>query len=398
MGVGFFLPISGSGWWVILIKGSLFIVLIAVLYATLFKEEGAAFLQRAVESRSTIEKPALDFVDEAVEEDWIGFGLAFDRFTLEFLTIIRNAIVATSAGFYLNRREGGLVFQSGENEVEQFQRRMFVAEGGLVDHVVKQREPLLEGNLPIGTIMDGMPNTEIRSFLGVPLILNDDVLGVLALGCDATETFGEADRDFLIRCASLFTRVMTVCHRGLRWETDQKVFRVHLEMEKALASNADEEMTVHVFVQYLKKLFPFDRFTLCVRDGDEGVIRHVYGQVDDMDRGVHFPLGAGLNGLIIKRNAPLLIPDLREGSYARPRFTQGEDMRHGLRSYLGIPLGMRGEAWGCLSLESQSVRQYGKKETEVLTALSIPFQTTLERFQLAEELRARRDGLQIDTK
>ena len=129
-------------------------------------------------------------------------------------------------------------------------------------------------------------------------------------------------------------------------------------------SAQEEEIAVVNFVEYIKRLFPFDRFTQCIKEGNEGVIRHVIGQVDDLDKGLRFPIDDGLNGWILKRNAPLLISDMEEGDYPRPRYYQGEGSKRGLRSFLGIPLADNSEVWGSVSLESRIENQYGEKEKE----------------------------------
>ena len=105
------------------------------------------------------------------------------------------------------------------------------------------------------------------------------------------------------------------------------------------------------------------------------------------DQGLRFSLNEGLNGWVLKRNTPLLVDDMEEGNYIRPRYSRDEDPKHGLRSFMGIPLGSGQGAWGCLSIESRSVNQYTVKERDVLLTLSIPFQITLERFHLRQRLK-----------
>jgi transcriptional regulator with GAF, ATPase, and Fis domain len=168
---------------------------------------------------------------------------------------------------------------------------------------------------------------------------------------------------------------------------DQEVFKVLVKLQNLLAQTKDEEGAVSSFVQEIRHLFSFDRFTLCFKEGNEGVIRHVYGQVDDFDRGTRFLLNEGLNGWIIKRNAPMIIADIEKGDYIRPRYFRDEYSKHGLRSFLGVPLGRGEEAWGCLSLESRLVNQYSEKGKDVLSLLAEYLYSTLERISLILQLR-----------
>ena len=383
--LGFFLPATTSGG--LIAKIILFVLFLVLLYFIVFGSEGMKFLLKNITARAP--DATTDAIPEEVPEDsqWSGFGDAFRVYVQELLSVIRSAVVASCAGFYVQRGNEGLEFNAGENEHGRWNRRMFIDEGSLVDHVAKQKVPILEDNLPIGTSMEGLPNSEIRSFLGVPLIRDDEIVGVLTLGSDATQSFGEADQEFLIRCGGLLTHGMAVCRRGLRWEMDQEVFRVLIKLQSLLARTKDEEGAVSSFVQEIRKLFSFDRFTLCVKEGNEGVIRHVYGQVDDFDRGTRFLLNEGLNGWIIKRNAPMIIADIEKGDYIRPRYFRDEYSKHGLRSFLGVPLGRGEEAWGCLSLESRLVNQYSEKGKDVLSLLAEYLYSTLERISLILQLR-----------
>jgi len=390
--VGFFLPISRSGWLGYFGKGILFLFVFLVFYAFFFVPARMSVLRtrgdRKVEDSSTEVAP-----EEVFQEGtWKGFGEAFRWYYQELLTVVRNAVAASSAGLYLKKGREGLEFQAGENDRERVDRRVWVAEGDLVDRVAKQKTPLSEANLPVGTTLEGMAGSEIRSFLGVPLVWEDGVVGVLAVGSEATESFGEDDQELLVRCGGLVAQVMAVYHRGLRWELDQEVYRVYLDLEKTLLHTGDEESAVFHFVQHIRKLFPFDRFTLCVKEGNEGSIRYVHGLVGDSDRGMRFSLDEGLNGWILKRNAPLLIPDMEEGDCIRPRYFRGEDSKHELRSFLGIPLGKEEDVWGCFSLESKGVDQYSEKGKEVLTTLAVPLQSAIERIHLIQQLQGLKQG------
>ena len=59
-----------------------------------------------------------------------------------------------------------------------------------------------------------------------------------------------------------------------------------------------------------------------------------------------------------------------------------------MRSFIGIPLIRDNETWGSITLESQKERQYGEWTQKVLGNLIMHLQTTIERIQLMEQIRA----------
>jgi len=380
--MGFLMHAPGGRWFGILIKGLLFVIAVA----------GIVFLQRrnglplSVAGRGNTRDCPDDngslFETKSPEKtSWDGFGPAFRRFNTRYLDVVRSAVVASCAGLYL-KSTGGLVLEAGLDPDGEMISRKALREGGLVNQVAGERKAVLGGDLSPGTVMDGFAETCIQSFLGVPLLWENGLLGVLAIGSNAPDSFGEEDAEFMMRCAGILTEVMSVYHRGLRWETDQQIFVIHREIETVLRGVKDEEQALFAFVEQIRKIFPLDRVTLSVREGEEGVIHQVFGQVDALDRGTRYPFDEGLNGWVLKRNAPILIPDMAKGNYARPRYFQGEDTRHGFRSFLGIPLGRGETAWGCLSLESRQPDQYGDKGKEVLIQLSRYLEVILEQVNM----------------
>ena len=79
-------------------------------------------------------------------------------------------------------------------------------------------------------------------------------------------------------------------------ETDRKVYQVHVEFEEMLQTCFETDAVIEAFVSQVRKLFSIDRFTFCRRNGEDGIVSYVYGQIDHIDRGLCFPLDGGLNG------------------------------------------------------------------------------------------------------
>ncbi len=379
--MGFFLPFSITHWSGLLIKSTLFILCAFLLLHTFpffeqIKEKFQYLRSNEIEDPFTEQSE-----DESPkDEKKIQPGEAFQWYLKEFLTVTRSVFVASCAGIYLNHGKQGLVFYGGATAAGFNEQKQCVPDGDLVDQLAKGRAAIIENNLPMNMQLTGFDETDIRSFMGVPLIWNNDLVGVLSLGSDTTETFNEEDKETLAHYAQMFTQVMLIYFQSLRWETANDLLQAHLQIEKTLKFSVDEESAIYGFVQHLKALFQFDRLTICLLHGQEAIVRHVYGQVDDIDRGYKFSLDQGLNGWILKRNSALLISDMQQGDYQRPRYAEGENNKHGLRSFLGVPLGNKTIAWGVLSLESRSTGQYGEKSKGVLTALTIPLEFALERF------------------
>ncbi len=384
--IGFFVPISLSHWTGILIKGILFVLVFFIVY--LFVLNGPSDIFKAphrmdqTSSEEVVSKELLD------DENGVGFGKVLSHYIEEFLSIIRNMMVGNCVGLYLYQHREKLVFHVGENAYQRITEGQVVGKDSLIEQITNQRTPVLEDNLPIGSVLEGITDPEIRSFVGVPLIWKDNVVGALAVGGKTTGSFSQEDCDFLDRCGQLLTQVMAICYRGMGLETDQQVYQIHLDLEKNLKSVDTEHQALNESVQSIKKLFPLDRFTFCLKDDGEGIIDYVFGQVDQMNQGIRFPLDEGLNGWVLKRNMPLVIADMQGDDMMRSRYFHNEDTKHGLRSFLGIPMGSEENAWGSISVESRFPNQYDEKAKDVLSGLVILLQIHMERIQLLRKLNS----------
>ncbi len=394
IGMGFFVPISMNHWMGVLVKGSLFAVVFLISYVFFSTLDRMQFLPRQSHQTDSPTQEKILLKELPEDKNWTGFGKALSTFVGEFLSIIRSMMVGSCFGFYLYQNHERLEFHMGENEYQRITQRFLLTKDSFIEQIARQKTAVIENNLPIGTTLDGIGDSEIRSLIGCSLIWGNKAIGAIIVGGKTMGSFSNDDRDFLVRCGQLITHMMAICNQGLCLETDHEVYQVHLDMGKEFKHVEDEDQTIAEFVKQIKRLFLFDRFTYCLKEGDEGIIDYVYGQVDDMDQGMRFSLEEGLNGWMMKRNMPLLLADMQEGDLLRPRYLRNEDTGHGLRSFLGIALGSGEGAWGCLSLESRSVHQYDEKAKGVLSTLGILLQTHIERIRLIRKCKGlSKDGV-----
>lgn len=379
--IGFFVPVSTISWISIFIKIIIFLGLIYILYYLIFLTGKFVNENKIYENKNEYNSNSdNELIVSSIDiESNTGFGDAFHWYANEFVKLIKNASGVDCCALYLQKGKDGLEFLVGISNNDPVTNRLMISDDNLVYEVVQQKSPILESNLPIGTIMSGLPQIEIRSFIGVPMIYSNEIVGVLAVGSFTPDDFRDDDIKLMCQRGQIISQVMVNYHKGLRWEMHQRVYDVHLSLEKKLLNENDQENCIFTFVQGIKSMFLFDRFSLCLKDGDEGIVKYVYGQIDDIDLNYRFSLNDGLTGWVIKRNTPLLVSDINKGDYKRQRYSENENKKHGLRSFLIIPLSTNDEAWGCINLESRAVNQYSENAKDVLLNLSVLLISALKR-------------------
>ncbi len=378
--LGFFVPVSNLNWIGLFIKGIIFVGLIYYFYSLIFSGYGTRdFVSQ--KGREVDTELNIHNIEDQIssDESFTGFGKAFRSFASDYVTMIKNASGIDCVALYLQKGKEGLEFQVGIAGDQLINSRLMITHDNLVYEVLSRSTSILESNLPIGITMGGMPQIEIRSFLGVPMMYQEEMVGVLAMGSCTMNDFREDDIALMKQREKLITQVMVNYHRGLRWEMQQQVYDIHLCLEKKLLNIQTEESAINIFIQEIKRMFLFDRFAFCMKEAEEGIVKFVYGQIDDVGSNYRFPLNDGLAGWVIRRNCPLRIQDINKGDYNQPRYSINEDKKHGLRSFLIIPLSTIDEAWGCITLESRAVNQYSENAKEVLMNLSLLLVATFKR-------------------
>lgn len=374
--IGFFFPFSLARGLNALIKGALFLGIFIALYAFWFSSAKPVY-----KSVDTEDQDQAQIQPKSSSQTPKGFADASEYFHHQVIHIVRASVVASVAGLYFRKGDEAHELMASDCEVELPHHRCLIEEESLIDDVVEKKEAVFGGHLPPSSFLPGIDEFEIRSYAAVPLHLEEKIIGVLIVGSEAEDHFGEEDLVFLERCGRLISHVTSTYHAGWRMEIRERLWLTQLELESELGKVKTEKEAFSVFATHVQKIFPFHRLTLCIRDGEEGVIQHVYGQIDKLDVGTRFPLDEGLMGWILKRNAPLMIADMQEGNYVRPRYFQGEEGRHGLHSLLGLPLSRNETAWGCIALESRQTDQYHDREKQTLMQVLRYFESILERFR-----------------
>lgn len=379
VGIGFFVPVSRDAWLGFMGKGFLFIVVMIAGYFLFINARNRPGDRTGTQqAKETLEG------DEALEA--LGFGDAFEGVTLDLLKITRSTLIGTVAGFFLVKGNGSFL-EIGETENRLIRGPVPVQPGDLADTVLQTGRPVLEGNLNPAHF-PALPDMAIRSFVAVPLYRGERLLGALAMGSDAVESFRVSHQDFLQRCGDILIQVMSVCHAGLNEEMKNRFHQILDELESTLAGAQSADEAATFFSKVLKRVISFDRFSLSFRKDEKGWIQFAEGIPDGMGKGVPFPLDEGLNGWVMKRNQPLLIENIVEGNYIRPRYYQNENQAHGIHTYMGFPLGSGEKAWGCVSIESRNPNQFGKRQKELVERFVIPLQLTLERIALSNQITA----------
>lgn len=278
--------------------------------------------------------------------------------------------------------------------------RLFLGHGGTVDSysnwVAFQRTPLLVPDLGAGPERPETP--PYRSYLGVPLLRGDHLVGTLALVSTTRNAFTQTHLDLLVALAPLLSvAIQQVVPEagplevmGRRLEELNLLLTFGREMTAAL----EEGRIYSLLLLKAIELTDSDAGTVLTVDPEhqQCTIQALSGYAadvtaeDTLTASSAISWDVGITGWVARTGQPALIPDVREA----------EDylaVRPETRSQLTVPIKWHGQVVGIVSLESSNLNAYGEKDLQMAETLADHAAAAIGTTRLYNEIQEKREWL-----
>ena len=318
-------------------------------------------------------------VEEVLEEVYKGASRLLD--TRNFYVALYDAD-ADEITFALDVTEG-------EVRTPHTSRR---AGQGLTEYVVRSQRPLLiqenvvERLKEIGIEMIGRPSL---SWLGVPLIVGERVLGVMAVQSYTTpRTYDEHDRDLMTAMAS--QAAITLQNAHLFEEAQRRATQLATAAEVARDATAilEVDQLLDQTVHLISKQFGFYHAGVFLLDeqGEYAALRAASSEGGQrmLARGHRLRAGeTGIVGHVAGTGEPRIASNV--GSDAV--FFNNPDLPD-TRSEMALPLQVRGRVIGVLDVQSAQESAFPPDSVAVLQTLGDQLATAITNAHLFQEVRA----------
>src|SRR5690242_7320986 len=167
--------------------------------------------------------------------------------------------------------------------------------------------------------------------------------------------------------------------RRLQLVTDAAL--AHLELDELLAALLDR----------VKEALGSDTVAILLLDEEtnELVARAALGIEEEVEQGVRIPVGGGFAGRIAAEKRPVILDDIDHGPVLNPILRE-----KGIKSMLGVPLIVEGEARGVFHVGSLKPRAFQGDEVELLQLVADRAALAIEHARLFEAERAARERIE----
>jgi GAF domain-containing protein/DNA-binding response OmpR family regulator len=269
---------------------------------------------------------------------------------------------------------------------------------GLTSEVIRTRAPLKmdsdEESLARGAIAYGL---QTESWLGVPILTGDRVLGVIAIESLERDAFDDGD----VRLLSTFAASMGVALENARLfdetnrllaETNERAAELALinDVQHGLAERLDRQSMYDLVGDRIQAIFDAQIVDIGVVEPEAGLIRFLY----TIERGVRFPEETmqiiGPRRVVLETREPLLMNGDVEARVIAMGQAPGDTSGEPVRSAVWVPLVVGDEARGVISLQNiDRENAFSQSDIELLRTLAASLSVALENVRLIDETRQR---------
>jgi GAF domain-containing protein len=242
-----------------------------------------------------------------------------------------------------------------------------------------------------------------EAFVAVPLIVQNETIGVLGLGFVNGRELDHEGLAFIdaaaVQCAAAMHRALVV-EAQQRSLAEARQYAARLaslqRLTAALADARDPHATFGVIVEELTRSVDAAMVALCALDDEAGVMRIVasHGLAPEVvDTFGEFPFRAGLPATdALLGHQPVLVHDVAE---LRARYPVLEHYGPEGRAWAALPLVIGDHAVGALALALPAPQPFPPEDVEYLVALADQCGHALERARLLDVEAANRARLEV---
>lgn len=269
----------------------------------------------------------------------------------------------------------------------------YKVEKGLIGYIIRNRRPLLLPTLRDFLAFQEKTGEQVagemaRSWMGVPLIASDRVVGAMAIWSDRQENlYNERDLAFFTTLATQIAIVVQnarLFQETRRWAEEIALLQ---EVNQTLGTTLGFHEAVTALIQGLRRLIPHEGGEVCLYDPDREVftLHANLGEVAQIASAETYTLEEGYTGWLGRNRKPLLIGDCATFTEVRPK--REEAISSGrLRSYLGVPMLVGDRLVGTIELGSSQPEAFDQGHLRLLTLVAAQAAAAIERARLFEKL------------
>lgn len=263
-----------------------------------------------------------------------------------------------------------------------------VGKEGITGWVAAQKKPLFVPDVRRDPrYIEGVARG--RSEIAVPLLIGNQLIGVLDVESEEPEAFSRRD----LRILSLFAAQAAVAIQNTRlYELERKrsaQLSLINEVSKKMASSLDPEQLLSQLVTSIQKNFSYYHVMILLKETPDEVVMKAQagGRASRMPKGYRRRIGEGIIGQVAKTGQSILANDVvKDPRYARVRkYTKAE---------LCVPIKTADQVVGVINVESDQTNAFDAIDREILENMADQLASVMKNAAVYQECKRAKDYLQ----
>jgi signal transduction histidine kinase len=230
-----------------------------------------------------------------------------------------------------------------------------------------------------------MIQPDVRSELAVPLVVKEEVRGVLNVDSDRLDAFSAEDQELLEALAQEAVRVIQNTWRYEQLRLKARLFESLAEVSGAINSTLNLDDALQVVAREACHLMHAKTSSLVMLDatGEWLDLRASHGAGETYQGKPRLSFSDSLLGVVIRRKKPMQVGNVQVSShYENVDVARSE----GLVSMLSVPLVFAGKALGALNIYMGQFYQFSNEEIRIVSALADLSAIAIEKARLYERI------------
>lgn len=231
---------------------------------------------------------------------------------------------------------------------------------------------------------------KIRGWIGAPLVVRDQVVGVLNVDSHRPGTYGPAELEVVRAFADHAAVAVANAQLFAASQRQLRATQALAEAARAVTASLDLDEVLERILDQTMRSLEVEAASLALVEEETGELRfHIArGRAAEAVRGLRLRPGEGIAGWVLEHGEPVIVPDVR----ADPRFYADADAHTGFetRAVACVPIRVQERVIGVLEAINPPSGEFLPEHVELLTGIAGLAGTAISHARLFAETQAAR--------
>jgi len=318
-------------------------------------------------------------------------ALEIDKVLAEILDQLRQVINHDSACIFICEEDTvHAIAARGLPKMDEVVGKRFPATDQLFQLVLAERRPIIIDSVENDPRFQGWGGTnQMQSWMGIPLIARDNVVGLLTLDSNDPKAYKETH----INLAKIFANQAAIAIENAQLfqttkDSSDRQEVLHQMTQEIIRTGMNLDQIYRAVHQATAQLMPADSFVISILNEKRKEIEAVYlWDLNKRHESRILPMGTGLSWYVIETGKTVLAYDYYNQEELKAVNVVHFGSQDHVRSVLAVPMRLSDKVIGMLSAQSYQSHHYTNEDQKILDMLAAYAAIAIDNARLFSEVQ-----------